>query len=71
MLLDEKVKKIALPNPKVAPYGVAAEEVLKNYDLYSKVQEKLDYGESITQTNQFIMTQPADWIYCEISAAGR
>ena len=57
VLLDEKIKKIALANPKIAPHGVAAEEVLKYYKLSEKVKDKLVYGESITQTNQFIMTQ--------------
>jgi molybdate transport system substrate-binding protein len=60
LLLMDKVKKIAIANPKTAPYGVAAEEILKRYKLYDKLQKKLVYGESITQTNQFIMSQSAD-----------
>lgn len=60
LLLMDKVKKIAIANPKTAPYGIAAEEILKRYKLYDKLQKKLVYGESITQTNQFIMSQSAD-----------
>lgn len=60
ILLAANVKKIAIANPKIAPYGAAAEEVLKKYALYDKVKDKLVFGESITQTNQFILSQSAD-----------
>ncbi|HRH49109.1 MAG TPA: molybdate ABC transporter substrate-binding protein [Panacibacter sp.] len=60
LLLMDNVKKIAIANPKTAPYGLAAEEILKYYKLYNTLQKKLVYGESITQTNQFIMSQAAD-----------
>ncbi|MEP7317773.1 MAG: molybdate ABC transporter substrate-binding protein [Panacibacter sp.] len=60
LLLMDNVKKIALANPKTAPYGLAAEEILKHYKLYNVLQKKLVFGESITQTNQFIMSQSAD-----------
>ncbi len=60
VLLADNIKSIAIANPKTAPYGVAAEEILKNYNLFDKVQSKIVYGESITQTSQYIASQAAD-----------
>lgn len=59
-LLGTTIKSIAIANPKTAPYGSAAEFILKKYALYDKVSSKLVTGESISQTSQFIATQNAD-----------
>jgi len=59
-LLSHEVKKIAIANPKNAPYGVASEEALKYYKMYEEVKDKLVYGENIGQTQQFISSQAAD-----------
>jgi molybdate transport system substrate-binding protein len=56
ILATEKVKKIAIPNPRNAPYGEAAIEVLKAQKLFEKTEKKLVYGESIAQTAQYIST---------------
>ncbi len=60
LLGDESVRHIALANPKTAPYGAAALDVLKNQQLLEKLEDKLVYGESIAQTNQFVITQSAE-----------
>jgi molybdate transport system substrate-binding protein len=59
-LLDPAVRKIAIANPKHAPYGRAAEAAMKTLGVYDKVQERLVFGENIAQTAQFIQSGAAD-----------
>ena len=56
-LSSKEIKRIALANPKTAPYGSAAMDVLKHYQLIQDIEHKLVYGESLAQTNQFIFSQ--------------
>jgi molybdate transport system substrate-binding protein len=50
------IKKMAIANPKLAPYGAAAEQALRRYNLWDKMQSKLVFGESIAQVNTYITT---------------
>jgi molybdate transport system substrate-binding protein len=60
VLLDPAVKKIAIANPKHAPYGRAAEAALRKSGIYDKVSSKLVLGENISQTSQVVETGNAD-----------
>jgi len=60
ILTDPTITKIAIANPQLAPYGREAVNVFKFYKLYQDIQKKLVYGESISQTNDFIVSQSAD-----------
>ena len=48
-----KLSRIAIANPKTAPYGKAAKEALQNARLYDKLTTKFIYGQSIGQTTAY------------------
>ena len=54
LLADPAVRKIAIANPKHAPYGRAAEAALKSLGVYEQVAQKLVVGENISQAAQFV-----------------
>lgn len=58
-LLDPEITRIAIANPKHAPYGKRAEEALRASGLWEKIEPKLVYGENIAQTAQFVQTGAA------------
>lgn len=46
--------KIALANPRLAPYGRAAQEFLEQASLWERLQPQLVFGENISQALQFV-----------------
>ena len=59
-LLDPSVRKVAIANPNVAPYGAAAVAALKSLGLYESVNPKLVQGENVAQAAQFVQSGAAD-----------
>lgn len=59
-LISGDFNKLAIANPKTAPYGKAAVETLKEMELYEELKHKLVYGENISQTLQFVQSGAAD-----------
>jgi molybdate transport system substrate-binding protein len=59
--------KIAYADPKLAPYGLAAQETLQKMKLWDKVQSKMVTGESIAQTYQFAATGNAEMAFIALS----
>ena len=60
ILKERYIKKISIPNPKNAPYGLEAIRALKNSGLYRQVRNKLVYGESVMQSTQYIYKKLVD-----------
>jgi len=59
-LAGAAVRKIAVANPKTAPYGRETMRLLARLQLEQPLKQKLVFGESIAQTNQYIHSQAAD-----------
>ncbi len=59
-LREPKVKKIAIANPKHAPYGRAAVAAMEHFKVYDQVKDKLVLGENISQAAQFIDSGACD-----------
>lgn len=60
VLLDPSIKKIAIANPKHAPYGRAAVTALRHFKIHERVKDKLVLGENISQAAQFIESGACD-----------
>ena len=60
VLMSPRVKKIAIANPAIAPYGKAATELLQGKGILDDIQSKIVYGESISQVNTYITTGVVD-----------
>ena len=56
LLKDKNIKKIAVANPKTAPYGQAAIEAMKSAFVYEDVQKKFVFAESASQTVSYTVT---------------
>ena len=63
--------KIALANPSLAPYGLAARETLENLGLGDKLADSLIMGENISQAYQFVATGNAPLGFVALSQVGR
>lgn len=55
ILKDKNIKKIAIANPKTAPYGKASVEAMKNAKIYDEVEGKLLFAQNISQTVTYIL----------------
>ena len=60
VLESGEYRHLAIANPKLAPYGKAAQEVLESRGLWKTSQRRLVRGESIGQTYQFVRSGNAE-----------
>ncbi len=59
-LLSPGLRKIAIANPRHAPYGRAAEEAVKHVGVLEAVRGRLVLGENVAQAAQFVGSGVAD-----------
>lgn len=67
VLGTDDFNKVAIANPKTAPYGAAAIEVLTGLGLLEQFQPKFVTGESIAQVFQFVSSGNADLGFVALS----
>jgi molybdate transport system substrate-binding protein len=60
ILREPTIRKIAIANPKHAPYGRAAVAAMEHAQVYDRVKDKLVLGENISQAAQFVESGAAD-----------
>ena len=66
-LRSESFKYLAIANPKTAPYGVAAMQVMQKLGLWESVQSRLVMGENLGQTMGFIESGNAELGFLALS----
>jgi molybdate transport system substrate-binding protein len=49
-------KRAAMANPRTAPYGLAAQQVMQHLGIWERARKKMVRGDSIAQTFQFVAT---------------
>ncbi|WP_336703231.1 molybdate ABC transporter substrate-binding protein [Chryseobacterium indologenes] len=67
VVLNPKVRKIAIANPKLAPYGKNTVEALKKSGLYTIIEHKIVWAENINQAAQFAASGNADVAFVALS----
>jgi molybdate transport system substrate-binding protein len=67
VLKSGKFQRLAMANPKLAPYGAAALETLQKLGLLQQLQPKLVQGDNIAQTYQFVSTENAQLGFVALS----
>ncbi len=64
-------RHLAIANPRLAPYGKAAQEVLQRRGLWQALQDRFVRGENIGQTFQFVMSGNAELGFVSFSQIKR
>jgi len=64
-------EKLAIADPKLAPYGMAAKQTLEKLAMWNSIRNRLVMGENITQTYQFAATGNAELGFVALSQVMR
>jgi len=68
LLLHNAVKTIALAHPDLAPHGQAAKNVIDEFDVWERIENKVVYANSVSLVNQFIYTGSVDLVFTSSTA---
>jgi len=60
VLSSPHLNRLAIANPRIAPYGLAARQVLDKLALWQTLQTRIVMGENVQQVFQFVSTKNAD-----------
>lgn len=60
---------VAIANPKIAPYGLAAKQVLEKADLWNSLKSKRVRGENVAQALQFVQSGNAQFGFVSLAQA--
>lgn len=66
-LKEQWVRFVALANPKLAPYGLAAQQALEHENLWDSIRSKIVYGENVRQALQLFDSGNADVVLTSYS----
>ncbi|OUD12621.1 molybdate ABC transporter substrate-binding protein [Thioflexithrix psekupsensis] len=67
ILKQAQFRHLSIANPRVAPYGLQAENYLKALGFYDQLERKLVNGESITHAFQYVATRNAELGFVALS----
>lgn len=67
VLKTQRYAHLAIASPKLAPYGLAAQETLEKLQLWDAVQPRLVQGENIAQAYQFVASGNAELGFVALS----
>ena len=67
VLTNNGFKRIAIANPKTAPYGAAAQSTLQALGLWNQLKDRLVQGENVGQTLQFVFSRNTQFGFVALS----
>lgn len=67
LLSDRSLRHIAIANPDIAPYGLAAEQAMQALGVWERVQPLLVRGQDVSQTLSFGATGNAELAFVPLS----
>jgi molybdate transport system substrate-binding protein len=60
VLAEPAQARIALADPRLAPYGREAVKAMRRAGVYERAQSRLVFAEDVSQVNQYVLTGAAD-----------